>query len=242
MRTFGSTKSSEFKAAHELIRTSNMHMIALHEEMKKELDQLFGINNTSVIYNGIDVKRFEDIGGTKEAIRRSLNIEENAFLIGHVGRFIPEKNHKFIVKVFSEVNSLKPESRLLLIGTGPLKNSIEKMIRDCGQENNVILLDNRSDIPNLLKAMDVFLFPSIKEGFPVSLVEAQASGLYCVASTNITNEAFFSPNLITLNIDSSIEIWVKEVLNFKEKPESIIVPSKFNMKDSIRRLELLYKK
>lgn len=237
-RTF---ESKEFSAACELIKTANLQLIALHEQMKDELNSLFGVNNTIVIYNGIDTCRFKTVDETKMEIRRTLNIEDGALLVGHVGRFIPEKNHVFIIKIFREVNRMEPDSKLLLVGSGPLKHSIEKIVREQGLGDNVLFLDYRCDVQRLLKAMDVFLFPSTKEGFPVSLIEAQAAGLYCIVSNSITEEAFVSPTLIPLDLASPLENWAHAVMEYKTKQHSEFDIRGFDIKESVYRIEQLYK-
>lgn len=130
----------------------------------------------------------------------------------------------------------------MLIGSGPLKEHIADMIGDSGLADNVIMLSQRSDVERLLKAIDVFLFPSLYEGLPVSLIEAQVSGLYCVVSNNVTNEAFLTSKVQTLSLSQSIDEWAQAVLNVDYIGKYNKNIYTFEMKEAIKNLEALYMK
>lgn len=121
-------------------------------------------------------------------MRDKLNLKPEDFVVGHVGRFSPPKNHSFLIDVYFQVVKKKPNSVLLLVGEGPLKKEVEKKVNAMNISANVRFLGIRSDVSHLLQAMDVMVFPSVYEGLPVTLIEAQASGLPCVVSNSITNE------------------------------------------------------
>ena len=233
-------KSVEFNAAKELVRTANLQLIALHSQMKEELNTLFGVSNTQVVYNGIDVERFLKVNEDKETIRHSLGIPNDALLIGHVGRFIDAKNHKFIIKVFNEVKSLREDALLLLVGTGPLKEEIKQLATSYSLEKSIIYLEQRNDVDRLLKAMDVFFFPSLYEGLPVSLIEAQAAGLVCVSSDRVTEEAFLTPRLHVLSLNNNLQEWVNALLDLDYKGKYNRNIRSFEMTETIKVLELLY--
>lgn len=240
MKNFGSKESSEFKAASELIRDSGMQLIALHDEMRIELNDLFGVNDTEVIYNGIDINRFYFVKEKKEDIRRSLSIKEDVFLVGHVGRFDEAKNHEFLIDVFCEVKNKLPNSKLLLVGTGPLKERIIQKVEEKGLKEHVLFLEQRKDVERLLKAMDSFLFPSIYEGLPVSLIEAQVSGLHCVASDRITKEAFLTPKMEVLSLNQTAIEWAEAVLDINYRGVYNQDIYTFDMKKDILALEKKY--
>ena len=132
------------------------------------------------------------------------------------------------------------KSHLLLIGDGPLKETIQQQIRDCNLEKHVTILSHRSDIPSLLKCMDVFVMPSILEGLPVTLVEAQIVGLRCVVSDRITNECFLSDRVVPLNIDIDAEVWAQTIVDTSIKGECSGDISAFNMQNIISELEKMY--
>jgi glycosyltransferase involved in cell wall biosynthesis len=128
--------------------------------------------------------------------RAAWGIGEHEFVIGHVGRFDPLKNHAFLVKAAAEVVQRRPDSRLLLVGDGPLRGEILDQARELGIADRVIFTGTRDDVPNQLSAMDVFVFPSISEGLGLAVVEAQAAGLPCVISSAVPAEADILPQLI----------------------------------------------
>lgn len=241
-RTFGPKGSPGFVSAKDLLHNTNMQVIALHEKMAEEINKMFGVRNTEVVYNGIDVNRFRNVAESKIEIRTKLNIPQEAYLVGHVGRFISEKNHSFVIEVFAELKKNRPESILLLVGTGPLKAQVKREIENLGLSQDVIFLDHRNDVERILKSLDVFLFPSLKEGFPVALIEAQIAGLHCVVSNCITKEAFISRKLLSLDLSLPINKWVQAVSEIhycsgKEMPYEM-----FDMKSSIIKIEQLYKR
>jgi glycosyltransferase involved in cell wall biosynthesis len=141
-----------------------------------------------VMYNGIDVEKFRFSRSVRQEYRSSLDIGDN-LLIGHVGYMDGVKNHLFLLSAFAKAISKRPEMTLLLIGDGDLRPQIEEFISTNGLEKKVILLGRRSDVDKLYQAMDVFVLPSLFEGLPVTLVEAQASGLPCFASSAVTRQA-----------------------------------------------------
>lgn len=237
---FSGKNSNEFKFAKRLIRDNGLQLIALHEDMRMELNDMFGIDNTIVIRNGIDFNRFRQVNESKFDIRKSINIPSDAFLVGHVGRLSAEKNHLFLLDVFKEVYIMNPKSYLLLVGSGPQKDQICEKIKSLGLSNHVVMLSNRFDIPQLMKAMDVFVFPSLFEGLPLSVVEAQVSGLRVVVSNTLTHECFFLPSLIAMDLKDSPAEWARAILNTNLVGEFDSDISLFDANKEMLRLELLY--
>lgn len=239
-RFFSGSNSNEFKAARLLIKDNSLQLIALHDEMRKELNQMFGITNTIVIRNGIDFNRFKQVRELKDDIRKSLNIPVNAFLVGHVGRLSLEKNHLFLIDIFNEIHHRAPNSYLLLVGMGPQESVIIEKVRSLNLQSFVIMLSNRSDIPQLMKAMDVFVFPSLFEGLPLSVVEAQVLGLRVVVSNTLTRECFFLPSLITMDLNDAPAEWARVILDNDIAGEYNSDISLFDANNEMRRLEQLY--
>ena len=207
--------------------------------MKEELDEAFSVSNTVVIKNGIDLYKYSHPRVDKKEMRKSLNIPDNAFVVGHIGRFSPEKNHRFIMEVFSLLSDKEPNAFLLLIGTGDEKGNIEKQIKEKGLENKVKILSGRTDIPELLNEMDVFIFPSLYEGFGIALVEAQASGKRCIVSDNINPSAFVSNNVIPLPLRDK-EKWCDAILGRIESPGYEDRLQEYDISKEIKKLERLY--
>lgn len=141
-----------------------------------------------LLHNAIDtnVYCFDEVA--RERLRKEMGLEDK-FVVGHVGRFNQQKNHAFLIDVFQELHQRNPRARLVLVGKGELEEAVRQKVCALGLEEYVIFTGVRQDIPQLLSAFDVFLFPSLYEGMPNTVIEAQATGLPCVISDSITREA-----------------------------------------------------
>lgn len=168
-------------------------------------------NEFLIINNAINSKKFICDETTSNRMKKELNIV-NKFVIGHVGRFDIPKNHNFLIDIFRDIYDKNKEAVLLLIGDGILRQQIEEKVNLLGLKDNVIFTGVRSDIPELLQAMDVFLFPSLFEGLPVTVIEAQAAGLPCLISKNITDEVKITDLVQFISIRDSVDIWVECIL------------------------------
>lgn len=196
------------------LRYMNILPICLNKQLAREAENLYGINFCEFLYNGIQIDKYKGFNG-KNQLRESLNIPSDAFVLGHVGRFVPIKNHSFIIDVFYNIYKQNNNAYLLLVGEGPEMDNIKNKCRNLDIEKNVIFTGARTDVPELLQIMDAYIFTSIKEGLGISLIEAQAAGLKCIAATTIPEEAFVSSNLLSLPLDCP-EKWAEEFL--KEEP------------------------
>lgn len=166
--------------------------------------KLYKNNDFKVIYNSIDLdalEKYED----KSLLKEKYGFGNN-FVIGHVGRFVLEKNHEFMIKLFNEFLKKKPNSLLVLIGRGEKEEEIRNLVKSYGIQDKVKFMGVRSDIPSLLKSMDIFIFPSLFEGFPLSLIEAQATKIKCLVSSNVTKDTMISNNIEFLDLD--IDLWL----------------------------------
>lgn len=150
---------------------------------------MFKKHDFTVLPNAIDVEKYVYNIETRQRLRKNYGINDNDLVIGHVGRFYPPKNHIFIIDIFEKIIKNGRNSKLLLVGDGPLRTKIEKEINNRGLRENVIFTGVRKDVPNLLQAMDVFLFPSLYEGLGIVSIEAQATGLPVFSSTKVPNES-----------------------------------------------------
>lgn len=231
-------EGEEGAAARYLIRHNGLQLIALHDEMAAQMDDMFLGQKTAVIRNGIDMKRFLDPGVTKQGKRQEVGIPQEAFVVGHVGRFTPEKNHTFLVDVFREIVKKREDAYLLMVGVEDPSHVVEKLHR-LGLQDRYQILTHRKDVNELLKTMDVFVFPSIFEGLGISLIEAQAAGLRCVASDHCPEEAFRTENCIRLPLEDP-ENWAEMALDLARKRETSLDLAEYDMNREIRRLESLY--
>jgi len=177
-----------------------------------------------MLNNGVDLKDFEFDLKKRQAVRSEFGIGEE-IVFGHVGRFHEAKNHKFLLELFGGINEQMQNTKLIIAGDGDLRSSIERKIQTLGLSDSVILAGNRSDVPELMMAFDCFLFPSLWEGLPVAVVEAQASGLPCFVSDTITKEVSISELVRYLPIDKGIDVWHDALCNhtFKRKDVSVSI-------------------
>jgi len=234
------TKLKQGMAIRRMIHKSSLQLVALHESMAEELNAMFGVSNVVVQPNGIDFEKFRNPTKSNLEFRKDVGIPENAFVVGHIGRFRAVKNHAFLVRVFVEVSKRKSDSYLLLIGSGPLEDEVRKQVNDLGLEGRLLILSNRADIPDILNAMDVFLFPSKYEGFPMTLIEAQATGLRCIVSDTIPQQTHLTDNLVALSLDEPPEKWADVIFNQSLKGFPLGNLDDYDINKNIRKLERLY--
>lgn len=165
-----------------------------------------------VLNNAIDARRFSFNQETRKQVRSELHIAENAIVIGHVGRFVEAKNHLFLIDVFADVRKRDPNAVLLLIGDGERRAEIQAAIAEKHLDDAVILTGVRSNVWNFYQAMDVFVFPSVYEGLPVSLVEAQAAGLPCCVSSNVPKDSAITDLVQFISLEDRSEKWAEIAL------------------------------
>ena len=191
----------------------------------------------TVIPNAIQTKSFAYDPEARMQLREELGIAQDMFVIGHVGRFKHQKNHRFMLAVFKEFLSTKPHSVLLLIGEGPNQEEMQKLADELGIAEGVIFTGVRKDIDKLYSVMDVFCLPSYYEGMPIVAWEAQCNGLPCLFSEQITREALFAENVRFIPL-SETEAWV-DAIQDAERIDSLKA-DEIDITHHSRRLEQLY--
>lgn len=199
-----------------------------------------------ILPNAIDVKKYKFFPETAKKLRKQFGIEE-CRVLGHVGRFDYQKNHTFLIEVFKECIRIDSRTRLLLVGDGPMRNQIEDKIAQYHLQEKVILTGVRSDVNELMQAMDVFVFPSHYEGLPVTMVEAQAAGLPCVISDHVPKECVVTSDLVTtMDLCSPARQWAEHILNRIETPRTDhsreIAAAGYDIVSAARKLEKFYLK
>jgi glycosyltransferase involved in cell wall biosynthesis len=201
------------------------------------------------LYCGINLKPFERLED-RTALRAQLNIPRDALVLGHVGNFNHVKNHAFLVKIMHEMAQRHANARLLLIGSGPLQSDVEQLALAYDVRDRIIFLGSRHDVPRiLLNCVDVFVFPSLYEGLPVSVLEAQAAGLPVIIADTITREVEVVPSLMTwLPLSQPPAQWANACLaaHLRHTPDMqaaarrALEHSAFNITHGIRELEAIY--
>lgn len=171
--------------------------------------------------NAIDLTDFAFCEKTRQMVRKRLGVTDECTVIGHVGRMEEQKNHSFLLRVFEEIHRRIPDSVLLLIGEGPLQAELKEQAQKQPFGGAVQFLGSRKDISELLQGMDVFVFPSLYEGLPVTLVEAQAAGLAVVMSDTVTEEIVLTDLVECLNLNETIEDWTERILLQKDTHNSL---------------------
>ena len=165
------------------------------------------------MHNAIDPEKFAFDPQIRARVRRELNLGD-AFVVGHIGRFNLQKNHKRLMTIFAELLKSKPDAVLLLIGEGELEEQTRQQAAQLGIADHVRFLGVRSDIPQLCMAMDVFLMPSLFEGLPVVGVEAQAAGVPCIFSAEVTDEVVVLPESLRIPLSAPDADWAQQIARY----------------------------
>ena len=162
-----------------------------------------------VFNNAVNVYSFAFNAEKREQLRQQLMIAPNQFVMGHVGRFVYQKNHLFLLEIFAAVHKREQKAVLLLVGDGPLRKEMEQQVATLGLKGAVRFLGLRKDVEKLYNAMDVFVLPSWYEGLPVVSVEAQANGLPCLVSDRVSEECELTSSLQFLSLEAGAEAWAE---------------------------------
>lgn len=205
----------------------------------------YGNNPAVIINNGIDVDKFGYNPQIKMEIRDKFYIPLTAQVIGHVGQFTDIKNHSFLLDIFSAYHKYNRNSYLLLVGKGPNQEYIQQKTNDLGLKDKVIFTGSRNDVNRLMQAMDCFVMPSLFEGLPFVLVEAQCSGLPCIVSDTINRDIQLTDNVTFLPLQIGAEKWAETIKTqmsaFHRMSQSSTIKKKgFDIKDTVKYLEAIY--
>lgn len=212
---------------------------------------LFGrraMHNGKVILlpNAIDLDKFKFDEHKREVMRSKLAIRKAEFVVGHIGRFMEQKNHKYLVDVFHEFLRFHPDSKLLLVGTGELEKNIHEYVDGLGLRDKVIFAGSVQNTWDYYQAMDAFVLPSRYEGLPVVSIEAQASDLPILMSSNVDHSCAITDSISFLSVDIDPEIWAKSILRFIDRKRGKCVISQireahYDICRESKRLENVYR-
>jgi glycosyltransferase involved in cell wall biosynthesis len=202
-----------------------------------------------VLLYGRDLRPYQ-VAVDPGAVRAELGLPPEAFVIGHVGRFVEAKNHAFLVDIARAVATRAPHTRVLLVGDGPLRPAIAQQVAHAGLADRVVFAGARSDVPRLLQgAMDVFVFPSLFEGLGLALLEAQAAGVRCVASAVVPEEVdVIKPLVRRVSLAQPAAAWAEVILATRaaapgitrQNALALVEQSAFNMRTHLEQLERIY--
>ena len=207
---------------------------------KKYKDSFIQLNNA------IDAKAYSYNPEIRERVRNQLSIKESQLVVGHVGRFNLQKNHKFIIEIFNELKKQRPDAILMLVGDdkGNEGEIIHNKVKQLGLQETVKFLGVRSDVNELMQAMDVFLFPSLFEGFGIVALEAQAAGLPTIVSNRIPVECKVTKFIEAIDLSKSAGIWAEHIIQSAKKDRDNtykqIKMAGFDIKENTRWLEEFY--
>lgn len=194
--------------------SKGMWFTALSNNMLNEIEVLYSTKRIQLIPNFIDVKELRKNTYSKQFVSSEFGIPEDAYIVGHVGRFHPVKNHDKLLLVFREIIKTNPSAYLLLIGSGSPKEieSLKDNINKLGLSERVVLCGERMDATSIIASFDVLIMPSISESFSLVTLEAQANNVKCVISDCIPQDIICNTNCISLDLDLDDVIWAKNAL------------------------------
>lgn len=201
--------------------------------------------NVYIMDNAIDCESFRISSSLNTSMRIKYSLDENDIVIGHVGRFSEPKNHIFLINFFKKLASMNKRVKLLLVGDGEKREEIERYVRRCSLSQKVVFVGSIGNVNEIMQCFDIFVLPSLWEGFPVALVEAQASGLPCFVSDKISNECIITNNVTVLSLDD-VDNWAKTInenisIGKDFFANDAVIKAGFDIKTNAKKLEDFYR-
>lgn len=205
---------------------------------------MFGRKPFWILNNAIDAPAYVYDESTRRKVRNELGISGDTLLVGHVGRFAPQKNHPMLIRIMAALKNQCRDSKFLLVGAGEGMDAAKAEVRSLGLQNDVIFAGLRTDVPDLLQAMDVFVFPSVNEGLPLSVIEAQAAGLPCIISDGVPIECKKTDPVIQKKLSDGPDVWAEQIMQFRSSPRENtldqITRAGFNVNAEAQKLQDFY--
>ena len=210
----------------------------------KAADWMFGNKSYMFVSNGINTEQFRFNQAYRDEIRQEFSLGDK-YIWGHVGRLSEIKNQKFVIDLFSQQAANNPNSMLILVGEGRDEKHLKEYVESINLSKRILFLGVRNDVYKLLSAMDVMVFPSLAEGFPISIIEAQCSGLRCVLADTITSQVAITDKVDFLSLNDEIAVWNNvisqpESLSDRINYYSIVRAAGFDLKETSKRIEHFY--
>lgn len=227
----------------KLYKYSNVHLACSDIAGK----WMYGNKEYEVVRNGIIAKKFLFDMSKREKIRSELELSSGTFVVGNVGRFVEQKNHQRLLKIFKKIHEKRKDSYMLLVGEGPLRDKIEKEAENLGISDRVKFLGNRTDVADVLMAIDAFVMPSLYEGLPVAGVEAQAAGTYLYLADTISSQTEITKNVTWFSLGQSDNEIAQMILQNgfpdevnRAKANDEIVAAGYDISSTCKRIEEIY--
>ena len=206
---------------------------------------MFGGLKFNILNNAIDTKQYQYSEKVRTAYREELGLGDS-LVIGHVGRFNPPKNHRFLIEIFDKLKQKNTNVKLLLVGDGDGRGKIEDLVKEKNLQEDIKFLGMRDDVYNILQAMDVFVFPSLYEGLPVTLIEAQSAGLPCIISDQVPLECKISDLIHVKSLQENESAWVDEILKQSDYKRTdttpLVIQSGYDIRKNAEKLQKYYLK
>lgn len=205
---------------------------------------LFGNRKYEILPNGRDVEKYRFNSSIRDKFRRKLGIKDE-IVIGHVGGFFEQKNHRFLVEIYREIKMLRPNTKLFMFGDGPIKKYIEQLCKNI----DVIFAGTIDNISDILNAMDGMLLPSLFEGTPLVSIEWQINGLPCILADTVTKDCKLTDSVLFMSLKCSAGEWAENLITMIESHDRMscaesayetISNSSFNIKSNSEKLRKLY--
>lgn len=200
-----------------------------------------------ILYNAIDCEAFRFDGTAREKLRKKLGVGEKTVVLGNVGRFTPQKNQLFLLEVFKLYHEINPDSRLLLVGDGPMLAEVQEKSAMYGLSDCVVFTGGTTAVSGWYMAMDAFVFPSIYEGLGIAALEAQAAGLPVLASTEVPKEASQSSEMVFFPLEKGAMAWAEQLSLLKRPDRSRDIKKRFEechleIHSQAKELDAFYRK
>lgn len=223
----------------KVFRSNKFEYIACSKEAAKFCFSKKNANNTTIINNGIDLNSFCFNKKIRDSYRKKMNIEKN-FVVCNIGRFVEQKNQIRLLEIFEKIYKLESSAKLILIGEGELEANIRQRAKELKIYNRIIFLKKRSDISNILQAVDVFIFPSLYEGYGIVAIEAQAAGLPTFISSNLSQEIFASELAFKFDLNSKNDEIANNIIKCKLIDRNSPALKEYDIKYMVKILLKIY--
>ncbi len=223
------TTQSEYPILHNLLYPIFIRSYTVAIAVSKKAgDWLYKDKTYYILNNAIEINKYQFKDEDRKVIRDRYHISDQ-LVIGNVGKFTSSKNQSFLVDIFYHYHLINPNSKLLLVGDGDCRESLEQKILKYQLNNDIILIGLVEDASKYYQAMDCFIFPSKYEGLGLALIEAQASGLCCIASNTVPLETKLTNCITYENLEAPLDNWIKRISYVKDR--------KTQSKNNLKRIE-----